>query len=84
VSDLQTCYGAPFTYTGDPRTVAGAPITSDVTCERTAPQRDDYAPLTFTTEQWDRLVAIFADGVCDYSRPGIGRVPLAGTWQSFG
>ena len=69
-------------YTGDLRTVAGAPITSDVTCQRTAPRPEDYG-VTFTTEQWARLLAVFAAGVCDYSRPGIGQVPLDATWQSY-
>lgn len=83
VTDLDACYDGPFPYTGDLRTVAGAPITSDVTCQRTAPQMSDYG-VTFTPEQWDRLLAIFPDGVCDYGRPGIGQVPLAGTWQTYG
>jgi hypothetical protein len=82
VTDLDTCYTAPFTYTGDLRTVAGAPITSDVTCQRVAPDPSDYA-VAFTAEQWQRLVEIFADGVCDYTVPGIGQVPLASTWQRY-
>ena len=82
VPDLDACYAGPFTYTGDLRTVAGAPITSDVTCQRTAPRPEDYG-VTFTPEQWARLLAVFAAGVCDYSRPGIGQVPLDATWQSY-
>ena len=31
-----------------------------------------------------RLGAIFSDGVCDWSQPGVGEEPLAGTWQEFG
>ena len=82
VADLESCYTGPFTYTGDLRTVAGAPITSDVTCQRATPQPADYG-VTFTPEQWDRLQTIFAAGVCDYSRPGIGQVPITATWQSY-
>ena len=82
VADLEACYTAPFTYTGDLRTVAGAPITSDVTCQRTTPDPSAYA-VPFTAEQWQRLVEIFPDGICDYDVPGIGQVPLAGIWQRY-
>jgi hypothetical protein len=27
-----------------------------------------------------RLEAIFPNGVCDYSKPGVGQVPLRGTY----
>ena len=32
VEDLHACYAGPFPYSADLRTVAGAPIPSDVTC----------------------------------------------------
>lgn len=82
VTDLAACYAGPFTYTGDLRTVAGAPITSDVTCRRRAPRPSDYT-VTFTPEQWTRLLEVFPDGVCDYTRRGIGFARLADTWQSY-
>ena len=40
-------------------------------------------PRETSRDRWDRLQAIFATGVCDYSRPGIGQVPITGTWQSY-
>jgi hypothetical protein len=82
VTDLDACYTAPFTYTGDLRTVAGAPITSDETCQRRVPHPSDYG-VTFSAEQWSRLLEVFPDGICDWERRGIGQVPLAGTWQSY-
>lgn len=83
VEDLEACYAGPFPFTGDPRTVAGAPITTDVTCHTKTPTPEDYA-VTFSDEQWERLLSIFPDGVCDYDDlPGVGQVPLAGTWQSY-
>ena len=30
-----------------------------------------------------KLRATFPNGVCDYSKPGVGQVPLAGTWLMF-
>jgi hypothetical protein len=83
VDDLAACYDSPFTYTGDLRTVAGAPITSDITCQRTVPVPENY-DVAFNDEQWERLEEIFASGVCDYTQPGIGQVPLAGLWQTYG
>jgi hypothetical protein len=83
VLDLDACYAGPFPFTGDLRTVAGAPLTTDVTCKTRAPVASDYA-VPFTDEQWARLVRIFPNGVCDYANlPGVGQVPLAGTYQRF-
>jgi hypothetical protein len=31
--------------------------------------------VTFTAEQLNRLYATFPDGVCDWSRPGVGQQP---------
>jgi hypothetical protein len=42
----------------------------------------DYA-RSFTADQLDRLKAIFPQGVCDYSKPGVEQKPLAGTWLSY-
>jgi hypothetical protein len=67
----------------DPRIVAGGPLATDVMkCELTAPERGDYPAMT--DEQWAQLNAIFADGVCDYSKRSQGYAELEGTWLSFG
>ncbi|MGP9536967.1 DUF6351 family protein [Brachybacterium sp. AOP43-C2-M15] len=66
-----------------PREVAGESVRADViACTTAEPVREDY-PAEFTDEQWHRLREIFADGVCDYSRPGRGHVEHAGIWQRF-
>lgn len=66
-----------------PREVAGESVAADVIkCRRKDPDRADYA-VEWTDEQWDRLQAIFADGVCDYSEPGVEQQGLAGTWLRF-
>ncbi|MFI6676593.1 DUF6351 family protein [Kribbella sp. NPDC050470] len=65
-----------------PREVAGAGVAADVIkCRLRAPERGEYPG--FTDAQWNRLVRIFPGGVCDYSKPGIGQQPLAGTWLTF-
>ena len=55
------------------RIVAGAPITGDIFKCHTqsvgeAISRGSYGEVSFTETQRERLDAIFADGVCDYSR----------------
>ncbi len=70
---------------GDPRTAAGAPRRNDIVkCALQPADPTLYEGVTFTDEQAARLEAVFPDGVCDYSKPGIGQVPLEGTWLSFG
>ena len=57
-----------------PRQVAGGPRAEDVLkCQRKPLDAADYAPGTFTPSQWTRLEAVFATGVCDWTRPGVGQ-----------
>ena len=36
----------------------------------------------FTDAQWEQLEKTFPNGVCDYAKPGVDRVPTA-TWQTL-
>lgn len=79
--DAGQCHELYPTFTS-PRIVAGGPLASDViTCRRTSPDQAGYPAMT--TEQWDRLREVFADGVCDYGRPGVDEAPMGGTWAFF-
>jgi hypothetical protein len=72
-------YPAP----GSPRYIAGAPMSADVIkCQLKAPNISEYN-VTFTTDQWTRLNAIFKEGVCDWSKPGVEQQGLRGTWLKF-
>jgi len=42
----------------------------------------DYAQ-TLTDNELTRLKAIFPNGVCDYSRPGVSQEVTKTFWQSF-
>lgn len=65
------------------RLVAGGPLTNDVMkCQLKAIDYDDYR-VTFTDDEKARLENIFPDGVCDWSRPGVGQGSNQ-TWLSFG
>ena len=81
VTDLNLCR-ATFPYYADPRIAAGAPMTNDVLKCRLKPlQPRDYT-VAFTAEQWSRLRTTFPHGVCDYSKPGVERVPSV-AWLTY-
>jgi hypothetical protein len=59
-----------------PRQVAGGPLAENILKCRLKPLSPvDYPSVTFSPEQWVRLQATFADGVCDWSQPGISQQP---------
>jgi len=65
---------------GTPRTVAGDAITTDTNkCQLKPLDRDaDYGSVPLSDPQWDALEALFPDGVCDFSKPGVdqqGAIP---------
>ena len=43
---------------------------------------NDYS-VGISAAQRGALQRIFTEGVCDWSRPGVGQVPLAGTWGFY-
>lgn len=72
---VQTRYGTP-------RSVAGDAATSDVAACRLRPlERSDY-PLALTPGQWAALQAVFPNGVCDWSQPGVGQQPTV-PWLTY-
>lgn len=68
----------------DPRTAAGEPTRNDVLKCALRPVAIDEYGVAFTDAQAARVHAIFPDGVCDWTKPGVGAVAPTGTWQSFG
>ncbi|PYM17782.1 MAG: hypothetical protein DMD81_07880 [Candidatus Rokuibacteriota bacterium] len=81
VTDQATCR-ALFPYFGDPRIAAGGPLADDVMkCQLTPLDRASYN-ATFTDAQWARLQATFPTGVCDFTRPSVGRQPSV-PWLDF-
>lgn len=81
------CPDAVVPVYGTPRMVAGDAISTDTNkCQlKTLNRADNYGPLgatTFTDDQWAQLQAVFKDGVCDFTKPGVsqqGTVP----WQTY-
>ena len=68
----------------DPRTAAGAPRRNDILKCQVLPADQFTPPVPFTEAQRQRLQAVFPDGLCDWTKPGVGQVPIEGTWLSFG
>ncbi|MDD0815880.1 DUF6351 family protein [Curvibacter sp. HBC28] len=66
-----------------PRAQAGASIAADkLKCQLKPIQTKDYN-VTFTTAEMARLSAIFAGGVCDWSKNGVGQSSMV-PYASFG
>ncbi len=82
ITDMDVC-AELFPIASDARLVAGAPLANDVLkCTLKPVDPNDYM-VNLSAEQLGTLRRIFADGVCDWSRPGVGQVPLAGTWAFY-
>ena len=80
-SDMEACLEAN-PYFGDPRLAAGGPMTADVLkCQLEPPDRSRY-DVEFTDDEWDRLLATFPDGVCDWSQRSVGFQPSV-PWLTF-
>ena len=74
---------ATYPVHGDPRTAAGAPLANDILKCALRPADVSTYGVPFTADQTDRLGQVFPDGVCDWTVPGIGQVPLRGTWLRY-
>jgi hypothetical protein len=66
-----------------PRAVAGESVAADVIkCTLKEPDPADYV-AEWTVDEWAQLEAIFDEGVCDYSKPGVEQQGLADTWLRY-
>jgi hypothetical protein len=82
ITDMAEC-NAIFPHAALPRSAAGGPPTEDVfKCQLKPVAVKDYR-AALTAAQLVILKDVFPNGVCDYTRPGVGQVPLAGTWLVF-
>lgn len=74
---------AAFPIATGPRLVAGQSLLNNVLKCRLRPIRLSDYPVPLDPAQRERLNRVFPDGVCDYERPGVGQLPLAGTYLSL-
>jgi hypothetical protein len=62
---------------------AGGPLAANVLkCQLKPVDAKDYK-VAFNGSELDRLKAVFRDGVCDWSKPGVNQTPVV-TWASWG
>lgn len=67
-----------------PRQIAGAPLANDiVSCQLKPIDLADYA-VAFTAEEYQQLLNVFPEGVCDWSQGDSSGSRHQGTWKSFG
>jgi uncharacterized tannase-like protein DUF6351 len=79
ITDFAVCDADPrLMKHSSPRQVAGGPLAENILkCQLKPLNPADYLPVVFSANQWTRLEATFATGVCDWSRPGVGQQPAA-------
>jgi Tannase-like family of unknown function (DUF6351) len=77
VTDMALCDADPrLMKHSSPRQVAGGSLTENILkCQLKPLNAADYLPATFSAAQLVRLFAAFPDGVCDWSKPGVGQQP---------
>lgn len=75
VTDMALCDADPrLSSRSSPRQVAGGALTENILkCQLTPLNPADYPAGRFSAAQWTRLNGVFAGGVCDWSRPGVGQ-----------
>src|SRR5262249_11214899 len=62
-----------------PRMIAGGPLASNVLkCQLKPVDMQDYK-VPFSADERARLMRMFSEGVCDWTRPGVGQQPNLGT-----
>lgn len=75
LTDASCPIAAPMLHKS-PRQIAGGPVSEDVYKCQLKPldtTSADYGGATFTVAQTNRLRAVFPDGVCDWTKPGVGQ-----------
>jgi hypothetical protein len=72
-----------FPVHADPRVVAGGPRSGDILKCRLKPASFADYSVTFSAAEQARLEAIFPQGVCDWSRPGVQQRALKDSWLAF-
>jgi hypothetical protein len=81
ITNSDTCQQM-FPHYGDARIAAGGPLSDDIAgCRLERLKRSSYR-VSFTDAQWTEMKQIFAGGVCDWNRPGIGQQP-SNPWTTF-
>jgi pimeloyl-ACP methyl ester carboxylesterase len=80
--DPNTCKTLMGPY-GSVRMGAGDSPASDIMkCQLKPLARTDFGAIAFTDAEWTSLQATFPDGVCDWTKPGVGQQQTV-AWQTY-
>jgi uncharacterized tannase-like protein DUF6351 len=72
-----------FPYYADSRIAAGGPLADDIfKCQLKPVDVKDYK-VAPTADQVAQLQKAFPGGVCDYTKPGVGKDAKLTTWAAF-
>ena len=83
ITDQAACDADPIlAYYGSPRQVAGGPLAESVLKCALKPLVPAEFGVEFDEGQWSRLEAVFPDGVCNWSVPGVGVQPAV-PWLDY-
>ena len=79
VTDPAVCNGDRFLAPhSSPHQVAGGPLSENILkCQLKPLDTADYAPAVLSATQLTRLKTVFAAGVCDWTKPGVGQQDAA-------
>ncbi len=72
------------THLGSPREAAGAQVHNDQNICTLKPLVRSEIKASFTNAQWAKLESVFATGVCDWTRPGVGAEQRNLPWLGYG
>ena len=80
VTDFSVCDTDPHLKpNASPRQVAGGPLAENILkCQLKPLAFTDYPGITFSAGQQTRLNAVFPNGVCDWTKPGVSQQDPAG------
>ncbi len=81
--DPETSWNKTFPVHLEPRLIAGAPLTNDVMKCQLKPIDFAEYKVKFSSAQQKRAKKIFPQGVCDWSKPGVGYSLIKGTYQRY-
>jgi hypothetical protein len=82
VTDWNRCREL-FPLFGDARLAAGEPLTDDILkCQLKPIDAKDYKAAP-SADQLAKLQAVFPQGVCDYTKPGVNQTQKIVTWAKF-
>lgn len=81
--DNSTSWNKVYPVHLEPRLIAGAPVANDIMKCQLKPVDFAEYKVKFSSAQQKRMKKAFPDGVCDWSKPGVGYSSIKGTYQKY-